>query len=250
MIKKEKGPKSLRIRPYPILDEDLLQMAGLQPMDLVDLWADEGIPFFQYRSKEKPSRARLEEVERHARRRNMRWILNDYDQLFCEGLADGIHLGWEDWHALSDDRREALLGRLKDVKPLHADSVPLSGISTHNPDQWFQALELHRNGSFPLSYIAFGPCFKTHSKKGKYPVLKKAAFEELERRREDLKKKGQLPDSVFIGGINPDNLPGLVDMLFGWHQKKTERTIFVASIRALSDPLDIRRFRSIPNWLP
>ena len=250
MSKKETSSESLRIRAYPILDEDFLQMAGLQPMDLIDLWADEGITIFQYRNKQKPTKSRLEEVERNARRRRLRWILNDYDQLFCDGVADGIHLGWEDWHALSDDRRQALLRRLNGVQSLQAESTPLCGISTHTPDQWSEALTLHRSGALPLSYIAFGPCFKTNSKKsGLHPLLQKEAFEELERRRDEARKKGELPDAVFIGGIDPDNLPVLVQTLSNT-KKKEERTIFVASIRALSDPLDIRRFRSIPNWKP
>jgi thiamine-phosphate diphosphorylase len=219
-------------------------------VDLIDLWADEGITFFQYRNKQKVSRSRLDEVERHARRRRMRWILNDYVQLFCDGAADGIHLGWEDWHDLSEELRQTLLQRLKGVLPLQAESTPICGISTHTVDQWSEALRLHRDGILPLSYIAFGPCFPTNSKKsGLYPVLSEEALKELERRRDQARKTGELPDTVFIGGIDPDNLPVLIKSLSEIN-RKADQTIFIASIRALSDPLEVRRFRSVPDWKP
>jgi len=243
-----------QIHPYPILDEGFLQMAGLQPMDLIDLWADEGISFFQYRSKSEPSKSRLEEISRNAKRRKLRWILNDYDQLFSSGVADGIHIGWEDWQKLKEDRRQSLVSRLTSVSALGDESQGLlSGFSTHNLEQWQAALAMHRSGELPLSYIAIGPCFKTASKKkGLHPQLTADVIAALEKQKnkESKEKDTDLPASVFIGGIDSDNLSQLVGMLSPAKKRGETTDFFVASIRALSDPLEIRRFRSIEGWLP
>ncbi|MBW7857369.1 MAG: thiamine phosphate synthase [Leptonema sp. (in: Bacteria)] len=243
------------IKPYPILDESLLSDLGLVPSDLLDLWADEGISFFQYRVK-KPKGAsrvdRIDEIDHLARRRNLRWLLNDFDELFTKGTADGLHLGWEDWQKLKEQRRAGIQERMVDVGPIDSSGSVLSGISTHNIDQWSQAVELHRSGILPLSYIAIGPCFKTKTKRdGLYPQLSNELITNLEKLRQNELKVGNVPDSVYIGGINPDTLPNLVKAIeSGRTQKKEPRVIYIASIRALSDPLDIRRFRSIPNWQP
>ena len=243
------------IKPYPILDEALLSDLGLVPSDLLDLWADEGISFFQYRVKKLKAASRtdrIDEIDHLAKRRNLRWILNDYDDLFAKGTADGLHLGWEDWQKLKEARQLNLKERLKTVAPINNSESVLSGISTHNLEQWSEALVLHRSNKLPLSYIAIGPCFTTKTKRdGLYSQISAEVISKLEKLRQSELKVGPVPDSVYIGGITPDTLPLLVKAIESSKiQYKEPRVIYVASIRALSDPLDIRRFRSIPNWQP
>jgi thiamine-phosphate diphosphorylase len=81
-------------------------------------------------------------------------FINDHWQLAIETGAFGVHLGQEDWQALSDANKSQL-----------RESGLRLGLSTHN------LAEMALAHSARPSYIAIGPLFGTTSKRIEHPAV-------------------------------------------------------------------------------
>ena len=138
-----------------------------------------GISVLQYRAKDRPYEACLEEgagLKRLCAAANVLFIVNDDIRLARELDADGVHLGQEDGSVAA--ARE-LLGPGKVV-----------GVSTHNLDE---ALKAEADGA---DYLGFGAMYPTDSKSVTHmPGISGLAA---------IRTKVKLP-IVAIGGISPAN---------------------------------------------
>lgn len=118
--------------------------------------------------------------------RDQQLFINDYWQLAIKHGAFGVHLGQEDWYALSDDNKQTL----------RSSGLRL-GLSTHN------FAELSIAFAANPSYLAIGPLFHTNSKVMPHiPV----SIERLA-----VWKDCVMPNIpiVTIGGITLDHLPAI-----------------------------------------
>jgi len=113
-------------------------------------------------------------------------FINDHWELALAEGAYGVHLGQEDWAALSDAQRERL----------RASGVRL-GLSTHTPDEWATAL------AAKPSYIAIGPVYPTTLKVMPYEPVGLAQL------RAWTLQVSPCP-VVAIGGISLELLPDVV----------------------------------------
>ena len=148
----------------------------------IERFVSSGVSLAQIRSKQLSSEALLRVVEEAmeiAQTTGTKIIVNDRVDIALASGADGVHLGQTD---LPPGVARDLLGNAK-----------LIGFSTHNPEQFEEAL------SFPIDYIALGPVFTTSSKENPDPVV---GIEVLER---CVELSDCLP-VVAIGGINDSNL--------------------------------------------
>jgi len=121
--------------------------AGWEPAALANAFLDGGAPLIQIRAKRLPSGSFLtlcDTIVRAAESYRASIIVNDRADLALMSGAAGTHLGQEDL-APGDVRR--LLG-----------PTAIIGYSTHTPEQ------LERASSEPISYLAVGPVFGTHTK--------------------------------------------------------------------------------------
>jgi len=137
---------SLRIpRVYPITDT---RLSGLSHAEQVRRLIEGGATLIQLRDKHAAPREFYLEAKAAlevARDHNARLIINDRVDMALGLKADGVHLGQSDMPANAARR---LLG-----------SSAIIGLSTHNLTQAALAAEM------PVDYIAFGPIFKTGTKK-------------------------------------------------------------------------------------
>ena len=113
-------------------------------------------------------------------------FINDHWRLALAEGAYGVHLGQEDWAALSEPEREAL----------RASGMRL-GLSTHTPEE----LALARAAR--PSYLAIGPVYPTTLKVMPYEPVG------LERLRQWTQRVSPCP-VVAIGGISLERLPGVL----------------------------------------
>jgi thiamine-phosphate pyrophosphorylase len=168
-------------RLYGFLDTTYL--AGRQPTQLARELIAGGVDLIQVRAKELATPQRVEltlAVIGVAMPRSVPVIVNDDITAAFESGADGVHLGQEDWAAISKEQRVDLLANMRIV-----------GISTHSLEQ---ALQAERDGA---DYIGVGPVFPTSTKPGMPPV----GVELVE------KVAGRVAVPFFaIGGITLDNL--------------------------------------------
>ncbi|HXI43649.1 MAG TPA: thiamine phosphate synthase [Bryobacteraceae bacterium] len=140
-------------RVYPILDTRSLAARGCDPETAARAWLDGGAQILQFRHKRQWARPVFDQAERIAgacRERGAMFVINDRADM-AKLLGAGLHVGQDDL-APADARR--LLG---------ADA--LLGYSTHNPQQLDAAV------AEPVSYVAFGPMFRTDSKENPDPVV-------------------------------------------------------------------------------
>jgi|YelNatPaOPRAMG01_1025707.scaffolds.fasta_scaffold03201_7 thiamine-phosphate pyrophosphorylase len=162
---------------YPISPEGLERQALLAwAADL----AGEGCRLLQYRRKTGSDRERFADVSAllgFCRSRGVKLILDDRVDLCLVAGADGVHLGQQDLPAAE---ARTLLG-----------PGAIIGLSTHNLDQFRQALQL------PVDYLALGPVHPTASKDHPDPVVPVEV-------QEAVLKESPLP-VVAIGGIHPQN---------------------------------------------
>jgi thiamine-phosphate pyrophosphorylase len=131
---------------------DTAYLAGRDPGKLAEAMIDGGADVIQVRAKREIHAQRVElglAVMRVAGKRGIPVIINDDIEAAFEAGADGVHLGQEDWAAVS---RERLAG------------MRIVGISTHSLQQ---ALHAERDGA---DYIGVGPVFATGTKPGVKPV--------------------------------------------------------------------------------
>jgi thiamine-phosphate diphosphorylase len=113
-------------------------------------------------------------------------FINDHWRLALAEGAYGVHLGQEDWAALSSAERELL----------RASGMRL-GLSTHTPEEWALA-----QAAKP-SYLAIGPVYPTTLKVMPYAPVG------LEKLRDWTQRLHPCP-VVAIGGISLERLPAVV----------------------------------------
>lgn len=113
-------------------------------------------------------------------------FINDHWQVALDAGAYGVHLGQEDWAALSDAERQAL----------RASGMRL-GLSTHTPE------ELALAKAAQPSYLAIGPVFPTTLKAMPYAPVG------LERLQHWAQQAAPYP-VVAIGGITLAQLAGVM----------------------------------------
>jgi thiamine-phosphate diphosphorylase len=113
-------------------------------------------------------------------------FINDHWELALAEGAYGVHLGQEDWAALSVTQRERL----------RASGMRL-GLSTHTPDEWAIAQAANP------SYIAIGPVYQTTLKVMPYEPVG------LEQLRAWTLQVSPCP-VVAIGGISLERMPDVV----------------------------------------
>ncbi len=154
---------------------------GASHTDLAKSFLAGGCRFFQIREKNLEDRALYSELEQIAalcRERQARFVVNDRPDLALASAASGVHLGQNDL-PVSVARR--LLGEKAIV-----------GLSTHNQQQFLEALEEDVN------YLALGPIFESPTKPGAPPPVGSEMLAQLT-------ALTQLP-VVAIGGITLENV--------------------------------------------
>jgi len=179
---------------------------------------DCGVRYLQLRMKDAP-RATVVETARSLRKITRgtptRFIVNDDLAAAMEVDADGLHLGQGD-QPLAEARK--------------AWDTPgkIFGLSTHSAEQARQALE-----SSP-DYIGVGPVFPTPTKANADPAL---GIKEVGRIMQDSPLT-----AVAIGGIDSNNLPGLLDAGIGNFcvvRAVNDAADPVAAIRTLQETLAV-----------
>ena len=182
MMPGERRERLARSRLYVVTD------AREQRGDLAEFLAeilDAGVDIIQLREKEAEvsDLLRWGEVFREAAARNgALFILNDRPDVALALDADGLHLGRDD---LPLDEARAFMG---------PDAI--LGLSTHSPQQWDSAAP-------EADYLCAGPVWETPTKPGR-----PAAGLEYVRHAA---KSGEKRPWFAIGGIDPTNLPDVLD---------------------------------------
>jgi thiamine-phosphate pyrophosphorylase len=158
---------------YAIIDPTLLTISELA---LAESLAGSGVELIQYRDKTASSR-RYFEISRQLSNvlgpRGARLIVNDRPDIALLAAAGGVHVGQED---LGVEDARAICGADRWV-----------GVSTHTLEQ---LVEADRTSA---DYVAFGPIFRTATKKNPDPVV----GTELLRQARQMTRK----PLVAIGGI-------------------------------------------------
>jgi len=166
-------------RVYPILDTQSLEARACDPETAARAWLDGGAQILQFRHKRQWTRPVFDQAERIAgacRERGAMFVINDRADM-AKLLKAGLHVGQDD---LAPADARSLLG---------ADA--LLGYSTHNPQQLDAAV------AEPVSYVAFGPVFRTDSKENPDPVVGLDALRAC-------RARCQCP-LVAIGGVTRQN---------------------------------------------
>ena len=166
---------------YPIVDVDVLQRAGSDPVEFLGAVLMARPPLVQLRAKQLGARETLELLRAFrvlTRSAGTELFANDRPDLAVLAECDGVHVGQSDLPA--EDVRQCF------------PSLKL-GVSTHTLDQLEQALAVRPD------YVAFGPVFQTGSKRNAEAVV---GLEGL--RNSAARVRGQCP-LVAIGGIDVAN---------------------------------------------
>jgi thiamine-phosphate pyrophosphorylase len=170
---------------YAIIDVDVAQHGGWQPIDLARAFLAGGARLLQLRAKRLPSGAFLTlaiELVSLARAHGATIVINDRPDISRLAGADGVHLGQDD---LAPAQARSILG--KDA---------LIGRSTHTERQ------LDLASREPVDYVAIGPVFSTATKATGYEAVGLDAVTRAART--------SLP-VVAIGGITLDNAQSVLD---------------------------------------
>jgi thiamine-phosphate pyrophosphorylase len=206
--------KTSKIKPflYPILDMEYIEKNSIDPYTLIDLWIDRPtIPFIQLRAKKYSlsTYAKLyKEIIKY--KPNIKIIVNDFWMFAIEKNAFGLHIGKEDFSALSQDDGV----RLKTYSGIKGTSChSIRDLLSLDPNIW--------------DYTGLGPIFQTHSKNSIHPTLGVDFLKHLP-------ELGNI-HIVLIGGINVQNLKEIFSV----------GQFSIASISALSDKLSLTRMESI-----
>ena len=168
-------------RLYGFIDASYL--GGRDPADVTQALIDGGVDVIQVRAKELPHAKRVElvrtvisAVDRH----EVPVIVNDDIDAALETGAAGVHLGQEDFAAVT---REQLTG------------LRIIGLSTHSLAQARQA------ESAGADYIGVGPVFATGTKPGVKPV----GVELVQQVAEEI-----VIPFFAIGGITLENIDAVI----------------------------------------
>lgn len=166
---------------YPIVDVDVLESAGHDAVRFLEAVLEARPALVQLRAKSLGARATLELLRAfrvHTRRAGVKLFANDRPDLAALAECDGVHVGQSDLPA----------GEVRRCFP----SLEL-GLSTHTLAELDEALAARPD------YVAFGPVFRTQSKRDPDPVV---GLDGLTRAAERV--RGQCP-LVAIGGIDASN---------------------------------------------
>ncbi|HYN64920.1 MAG TPA: thiamine phosphate synthase [Candidatus Limnocylindrales bacterium] len=168
---------------HAILDVEATATAGWDASDLAQAFLDGGAPLIQLRAKRLPSAAFLalcDTLVRAAEPYRAAIIVNDRVDLALMSGAAGVHVGQDD---VSPSAARQLLG-----------PGAIVGYSTHTSAQ-IEAASVE-----PVTYIAIGPVFGTHTKATGYEPVGLALVAEAARLSRGL-------PVVAIGGITLDTAP-------------------------------------------
>lgn len=160
------------------------RISGMTAEEMVGGVLKAGARWIQYRDK---GATRREMYRIAARLRELTlgfgaaFVVNDFADIALAVDADGVHLGQDD---LPLREARAIMGKR------------IIGISTHSLNE---AMEAERGGA---DYIGYGPVFSTSTKEAGEPKGLDMLAE--------IKRRVRIP-VVAIGGINPGNLPRVVN---------------------------------------
>jgi thiamine-phosphate pyrophosphorylase len=174
-------------RLHAIVDVELAVRAGWTPIDLARAFLDGGATLIQLRAKQLGSAAFLDLADAAVRLvgpYHASIIVNDRADIALMCAAAGVHVGQDD---LPPSAARRMLGERAVV-----------GLSTHNMDQVERALRE------PISYVAVGPVFGTHSKETGYAAVGLELVESAAR------LAGELP-VVALGGITLENARSVIE---------------------------------------
>jgi thiamine-phosphate pyrophosphorylase len=173
---------------YPIVDVSCFAAPLRTTAAIVDYTRDlvsGGATLIQYRNKVGSTREMLTQAReiRHILDNTVSLIMNDRADICLAADFQGVHVGQDD---LSPEGARAVIGVTR-----------VLGVSTHNLEQ------LREADAGPADYIAFGPVFKTSSKRNPDPVV---GLEGIRAARAATKKP-----LVAIGGVTRANARSVID---------------------------------------
>ena len=172
---------------YAIVDCDIAHGLGWSVPRLAAAYLAGGATLLQIRAVRAGSGELLgwcDEVVAAAREHDARVIVNDRVDIAKLSGATGVHLGQDD---LTVDTARRLLG-----------PAALVGLSTHNVRQ------LERASTHPVSYVAVGPVYDTHTKDTGYEAVG-LGLVRVAARREPTRPV------VAIGGVTLETAPALFE---------------------------------------
>ncbi|WP_442590572.1 thiamine phosphate synthase [Pedobacter sp. AW31-3R] len=150
-----------------------------------------GASWVQLRIKEQPE-AEVLRIAKQAvdlcQQYKAKLIINDYPKIALQSGAYGVHLGLDD---MPIPEARALLGKAKCIG---------GTANTFN--------DILRRAEEGADYIGLGPYRFTQTKKNLSPILGIAGYQEI---MEQMKQAGITIPVIAIGGIEPEDLPLLLD---------------------------------------
>jgi len=176
-------------RLYSILDTDVLDARGLDPLAVCDVWLDAGIRLSQLRAKAMSSGPVLtlaDALVARTRAAGATLIINDRADIAAQCGADGVHVGQDD---LSPVDVRVVVG-----------ARAIVGLSTHTDAQVAGAV------TQPVSYVAIGPVFGTRTKDTGYDAV---GLAQVTRAAAMAQAAGK--SLVAIGGITLDNAASVLE---------------------------------------
>ena len=179
-------PGTQNIRFHAILDVEATATAGWDISDLAQAFLDGGALLIQLRAKHLPSAPFLtlcDTLVRAAEPYRASFIVNDRADLALMSGAAGVHVGQDD---LAPAAARQLLG-----------AAAIVGYSTHTVDQ------IESASVEPVTYIAIGPVFGTHTKATGYEPVGLGLVAEAARCSRGL-------PVVAIGGITLETAPAVI----------------------------------------
>jgi thiamine-phosphate pyrophosphorylase len=176
------GDKLRNIGLYFITDRKLSKKGNIRDVKAA---IRGGIKIVQYREKQLPKEAVLEEAKKIrdvCKANNVVFLINDFVDVALEIGADGVHLGLED---TPYQKAREVLGKEKII-----------GLTVHNKEEALRAEKLGAD------YIGISPVFSTTTKKD---AGKPMGVENLRR----IISNVSIP-CVAIGGINEENMESVL----------------------------------------
>lgn len=169
---------------YAILDDEVTRREGWDLVPLAEALFAEGVRFVQVRAKTLASGELLRQVEgvlRAAEPYDAMVVVNDRPDVARIAGAAGVHVGQDD---LPPSAARRIVG-----------DAALVGVSTHTPAQ------IDAAAGEPVSYIAIGPVFGTHTKATGYAPVGPGMVSRTAAAGRPV---------VAIGGITLDRAPAVI----------------------------------------
>jgi len=193
---------------YPILDRDVCLKRGVDILSPPLLWRSLGLRYFQLRAKGISPEEYLELAQTLKNSfPELLLLANDFARtaLANRDVFAGLHLGQEDFAALSPE----LSAALRDIQNDPRGNF-ITGISTHDFNQFSSAATgrtASKGSGYSWTYAALGPIAPTASKPGGTdPVLtpekREEIFQYYAKLEADTSKARDIPVMVLIGGLD------------------------------------------------